>query len=129
MKSPITGKEMILLSEPDKIEYRGKSYDIIHHHYLCIDSNVSFTTTELDEINLKELEKSISKNMKVYCCDNNWLDKEPKLTIGKMYEVIEERGHNYFLIENDEGKREVFPRSCFQYIHQMRETKLNNLGI
>ena len=47
----------------------------------------------------------------------------------QMYEVIEERGHNYFLIENDEGKREVFPRSCFQYIDQMRETKLRKLGI
>ena len=23
--------------------------------------------------------------MKVYCHNNNWLDKEPKLTIGKMY--------------------------------------------
>ncbi len=67
--------------------------------------------------------------MKVYCHNNNWLDKEPKLTIGKMYEVIEERGHNYFLIENDEGKREIFPRSCFQYIDQMRETKLKKLGI
>jgi len=34
---------------------------------------------------------------------------------------LKKGGHNYFLIENDEGKREVFPRSCFQYIHQMRE--------
>ena len=67
--------------------------------------------------------------MKVYCHNNNWLDKEPKLTVGKMYEVIEERGHNYFLIKNDEGKREIFPRSCFQYIDQMRETKLRKLGI
>lgn len=65
--------------------------------------------------------------MKVYCYDNNWLDN--KLTIGKIYEVIEERGHNYFYIENDEGKKEIFPRVLFQYIHQMRETKLNQLGI
>lgn len=67
--------------------------------------------------------------MKVYCHNNNWLDIEPKITIGNFYEVIEERGRNYFLIENDEGKREVYPKSCFQYIHQMRETKLNKLGI
>lgn len=67
--------------------------------------------------------------MKVYCHDNIWLDREPKLTIGKIYEVIEERGLNYFLILNDDGKREIYPRTCFQYIYQMRETKLKNLGI
>lgn len=67
--------------------------------------------------------------MKVYCIENIWLEKYPTLTIGKIYEVIEERGHNYFLIENDQGKREIFPRSFFQYIEQMRESKLRKLGI
>ena len=67
--------------------------------------------------------------MKVYCIENIWLEKDPTLTIGKIYEVIEERGHNYFLIENDQGKREIFPRSFFQYIEQMRESKLRKLGI
>jgi len=57
MKSPLTGKEMILMSEPDTLEYKGKVYDVIHHSYLCIDTNERFTTTELDELNLKELEK------------------------------------------------------------------------
>ena len=54
MKSPLTGKEMILMSEPDTLEYKGKVYDVIHHSYLCIDTNERFTTTELDELNLKD---------------------------------------------------------------------------
>ena len=65
--------------------------------------------------------------MKVYCHNNNWLDKEPKITIGKIYEVIEERGRNYFYIENDEGKKEVYPRTCFQYIEQWREQQINKI--
>ena len=38
MKSPLTGKEMILMSEPDTLEYKGKVYDVIHHSYLMKDS-------------------------------------------------------------------------------------------
>ncbi len=60
MKSPLTGKEMILMSEPDTLEYKGKVYDVIHHSYLCIDTNERFTTTELDELNLKELENEVN---------------------------------------------------------------------
>ena len=53
-------------------------------------------------LNPKKIEIKKIRNMKVYCHNNNWLDSEPKLTIGKMYEVIEERGHNYFLIKNSD---------------------------
>ena len=60
MKSPLTGKEMILMSEPDTLEYKGKVYDVIHHCYLCEQTKERFTTTELDELNLKELEDAIN---------------------------------------------------------------------
>lgn len=61
MKSPITGKEMILVSEPNTIEYKGKVYNVVSHFYLCVDSNERFTTTELDELNLKELKELKNK--------------------------------------------------------------------
>lgn len=60
MKSPLTGREMILMSEPDTLEYKGKTYDVIHHFYLCEQTNERFTTTELDELNLKELENEVN---------------------------------------------------------------------
>ena len=60
MKSPLTGKEMNLISEPDTFQYKGKSYDTIHHFYLCEHSNERFTTTELDELNLKELQDVVN---------------------------------------------------------------------
>lgn len=57
MKSPLSGKEMILSSEPSTLSYKNKIYDVIHHYYLCELTNEKFTTTELDEKNLEELYK------------------------------------------------------------------------
>lgn len=59
MKSPLTGREMKLVSEPTTMDYKGKTYDVIHHHYLCETTNEQFTTTELDEMNLLELNKQV----------------------------------------------------------------------
>ena len=59
MKSPLTGKEMKLVSEPSTMDYKGKTYNVIHHFYLCELSNEQFTTTELDEINLEDLFRQI----------------------------------------------------------------------
>jgi len=59
MKSPLTGIEMKLMSEPSTLDYKGKTYNVIHHYYLCELSNEQFTTTELDEMNLLELNKQV----------------------------------------------------------------------
>jgi hypothetical protein len=55
MKSPLTGKEMILKSEPTTLNYKGKAYIIYWQYYHCEVSNEKFTTTELDEENLEKL--------------------------------------------------------------------------
>ena len=62
MKSPLTGREMKLMSEPSTMDYKGKTYNVIHHFYLCELSNEQFTTTELDEQNLDELYKQVEVN-------------------------------------------------------------------
>ena len=59
MKSPLTGREMKLMSEPSTLDYKGKTYNVIHHYYLCELTNEQFTTTELDEQNLQELNKQV----------------------------------------------------------------------
>jgi len=59
MKSPLSGKEMKLMSEPSTLDYKGKTYNVIHHYYLCELTNEQFTTTELDEQNLDELYKQV----------------------------------------------------------------------
>ena len=81
MKSPLTGREMKLMSEPSTLNYRGKQYNVNHHFYLCELSNEQFTTTELDEKNLLELNKQVKLN---------FLDQfdttEGKINIATLYE-------------------------------------------
>ena len=81
MKSPLTGREMKLMSEPSTMDYKGKTYNVIHHHYLCELSNEQFTTSELDEMNLLELNKQVKLD---------FLDQfeatEGKINISTLYE-------------------------------------------
>ncbi len=59
MKSPLSGREMKLMTEPSTLDYKGKTYNVIHHYYLCELTNEQFTTSELDEINLEDLFRQI----------------------------------------------------------------------
>lgn len=81
MKSPLTGKKMKLVSEPSTMNYKGKTYDVIHHHYLCELTNEQFTTTELDEMNLLELNKQVKLDFL-----GQFAATEGKINIATLYE-------------------------------------------
>lgn len=53
--SPITGKPMKIISENEKVVFRGEEYSYIHFSYLCGDSKECFTTTELDGVNINQV--------------------------------------------------------------------------
>src|SRR5690606_25405146 len=55
MRSPITGKEMVLIIEPKKLQFRKEEFEIIFHSLFCEDSGESFTTTALDDLNMTQL--------------------------------------------------------------------------
>lgn len=55
MKSPLTGKEMVLAREPRTLLFRKEEFEVIYHCYKCIDSGKSFTIEHLDELNLSQL--------------------------------------------------------------------------
>ena len=61
MKSPLSGREMKIMSEPSTLDYKGNTYNVIHYYYLCELTNEQFTTTELEEQNLNELYKQTIK--------------------------------------------------------------------
>lgn len=81
MKSPLTGREMKLMSEPSTLDYKGKTYNVIHHYYLCELTNEQFTTTELDEMNLQELNKQVKLDFL-----EQFIDTEGKINITTLYE-------------------------------------------
>lgn len=55
MKSPFTGKEMILQKEIRTLTFRKEKFDVNYHFFLCEDSKEQFTNADLDEINLTQL--------------------------------------------------------------------------
>lgn len=55
MKSPITGKEMLIYRENRTLVFRKEKFPIVYHYYLCQDSGEQFTSTELDEINMQQI--------------------------------------------------------------------------
>ena len=81
MKSPLSGKEMKLMSEPSTMDYKGKTYNVIHHHYLCELTNEQFTTSELDEMNLLELNKQVKLDFL-----DQFVATEGKINIATLYE-------------------------------------------
>jgi hypothetical protein len=81
MKSPLTGREMKLMSEPSTLTYREKEYKVTHHFYLCELTNEKFTTTELDEQNLQELNKQVKLDFL-----EQFGETEGKINISTLYE-------------------------------------------
>ena len=75
---------MKLMSEPSTLNYRGKQYNVNHHFYLCELSNEQFTTTELDEMNLLELNKQVKLD---FLEESGLLEvDEGKINIATLYE-------------------------------------------
>ncbi len=72
---------MKLMSEPSTLDYKGKTYNVIHHYYLCELTNEQFTTTELDEMNLEELNKQFKLDFL-----SQFDSKEGKINISTLYE-------------------------------------------
>jgi putative zinc finger/helix-turn-helix YgiT family protein len=55
MKSPITGKEMNLQTSKSTVVFRKEEFEYFHLSYYCDESGESFTTTEIDELNLNQV--------------------------------------------------------------------------
>ncbi len=72
---------MKLMSEPSTMDYKGKTYNVIHHHYLCELTNEQFTTSELDEKNLGELNKQVKLDFL-----DQFAATEGKINIATLYE-------------------------------------------
>lgn len=55
MKSPVTGKEMILSSEITELSFRKEQFTVSHHFYLCPDSGQRFEDEILTDLNLNQV--------------------------------------------------------------------------
>lgn len=55
MKSPITGKELVMKQETIHTEFRKEKFEVVYHYYLCQDSNEKFEDESLAQLNLSQV--------------------------------------------------------------------------
>ena len=89
MKSPITGKEMVLIKERSTLTFRKVEFEVVYNHYKCEESGEYFTTTQLDELNLNQVYNQYRVKYKLPFPDEIKLIREKYgLSASKMSEVL-----------------------------------------
>lgn len=58
MISPFTGGETVLLTETRKTVFRKEEYEYTHICYKCVDTGETFTTTQMDVVNIAQIYNS-----------------------------------------------------------------------
>lgn len=61
MKSPVTGKEMVIKTELMEHEFRKEKFTIVHHYYACEDSGETFEDERLTQLNLNQVYNQFRK--------------------------------------------------------------------
>lgn len=89
MKSPITGKEMVLVKENRILSFRKEEFNVVYHSYKCEDSGELFTTTELDDINLNQLYNQYREKHKLpFPEEIKQIREKYDLSASKMSEIL-----------------------------------------
>lgn len=103
MKSPITGKEMILQREDSVLTFRKEDYPVVYHYYLCEDSGERFTSTELDQINMQQVyNQYLDAHNLPFPDEIKEIRKRYGLSATKMSEVLGFGANSYRNYENGE---------------------------
>jgi putative zinc finger/helix-turn-helix YgiT family protein len=103
MKSPCTGKEMILCKEERPFSFRKEEFIVVYHYFKCLDSDESYTTTELDDLNINQLYNQYRLKYKLPFPDEIiQLRKIYELSASKMSEVLGFGPNSYRNYENGE---------------------------
>lgn len=55
MKSPITGREMVMKYETMETEFRKEKFEVVYHYYVCEDSGEKFEDERLTQLNLGQV--------------------------------------------------------------------------
>ena len=89
MKSPISSKEMKLQTRKEKITFRKEEFEIVYHYFLDEDNDNEFTTTELDELNIKQLHNQYREKYSIPFPDEiREIRERYELPANKMAEVL-----------------------------------------
>jgi putative zinc finger/helix-turn-helix YgiT family protein len=96
MKSPITGKEMVLKNEKRKLPFRKEEYEVDYVFYECTESNEEFTDERTTDLNLNQVYNQYRERHHVPFPEEIIITREKYgLSQAKMAEVLGIGVNNY----------------------------------
>lgn len=104
MKSPFTGKEMILTKEKGiELEFRKEKFEIVYHSYLCPNTGERLTTEELDRINLSQVHNQYRVKYGIpFPEEIRKIREQYDVSASKMSEILGLGANSYRLYESGE---------------------------
>jgi uncharacterized phage-associated protein/DNA-binding transcriptional regulator YiaG len=100
MNSPITGKEMRLMKEPQKLAFRKEDFEVVYHFFLCEESGEQFTNDQLDTINMTQVHNQYREKYGIPFPDQIRAIREKyKISANKMSEILGFGANAYRLYE------------------------------
>jgi len=103
MKSPITGKEMVLRTDVVQHEFRREMFNIVYHYYLCEDTGEKFEDERLTQLNLNQVYNQYRKKYRLpFPEEIIELREQYGLSAAKMSEVLGFGINVYRAYENGE---------------------------
>lgn len=54
-KSPFTDGEVLLEKEKRTLTFRKETFEVVYHYFKCIDTGETFTTTDIDTLNINQV--------------------------------------------------------------------------
>ena len=89
MKSPITGKEMVMKQEIIETEFRKEKFTVTYHYYWCADSGEKFEDERLAQLNLNQVYNQYRKRFNLpFPEEITRLREQYGLKASKMSEIL-----------------------------------------
>ena len=103
MKSPFTGGDVILLTETRKAIFRKEEYEYTYICYKCVDTEETFTTTQMDVVNTAQIYNGYRNRHGIPFPDEiKDIRSRYELSASKMSKILGFGDNQYRLYENGE---------------------------
>lgn len=103
MISPFTGGETVLLTETRKTVFRKEEYEYTHICYKCVDTGETFTTTQMDVVNIAQIYNGYRSRHGIPFPDEiKDIRNRYELSASKMSKILGFGDNQYRLYENGE---------------------------
>ncbi|MEL6651018.1 MAG: DNA-binding protein, partial [Bacteroidota bacterium] len=103
IKSPFTGGEVVLKREWATRDFRKESFEIWEHYYQCKDTGESFSTEEIDRLNLQQVHNLYRAQHHIpFPEEIRGIREKYALSAAKMSEVLDFGINSYRNYENGE---------------------------